>query len=213
MNPFVERYVPLVTFLGETLPEACEIMLFDLTEKNVPLAAQRNARRTAAEPVRRYLRLALSSKTVVDNGMLTNRADVMGRERLDKTSILLIKDEDGQPVGALVLSMDLTAFLPMQAVFQNLLTFNGEELEEIRPRQEEAPPETPTLDTIDRMVAEFTADPERMTIDEKTELILDLYDEGVFELKGAVARAAFSLNMSQQSIYRYLAKIKRLRGE
>ena len=213
MNPFVERYVPLVTFLGDTVTYTCEIMLFDLSEKNFPLAAQCNAHRGAAEAVRRYLRTALKSQTVVDNGMLTNRNDVMGRERLDKTSILLIKDEDGQPVGALVLSMDLTAFLPMQAVFQNLLTFNGEELEEIRPRQEEAPPETPTLDTIDRMVAEFTADPERMTIDEKTELILDLYDEGVFELKGAVARAAFSLNMSQQSIYRYLAKIKRFRGE
>ncbi len=213
MNPFVERYVPLVTFLGDTVPYTCEIMLFDLSEKSYPLAAQRNVRRGAPEAVRRYLREVLKSRTVVGNGMLTNRGDVMGRERLDKTSILFIKDENDQPVGALVLSMDITAFLPMQAVFQNLLTFNGEELEEIRPRQEEAPPETPTLDTIDRMVAEFTADPERMTIDEKTELILDLYDEGVFELKGAVARAAFSLNMSQQSIYRYLAKIKRLRGE
>ncbi|MBR1780671.1 MAG: helix-turn-helix domain-containing protein [Oscillospiraceae bacterium] len=214
MNALLERYIPLVTFLGETLPDAYEILLLDLTEQGMPVVAQHNARRTAAQPLRRYLKTILNSETVVGNGMLTNRSDVMRRDKLDKTSILLLKDEGGVPVGALALSVELGSILAIQGFLGSMLTFNHEDLGDILPREVAASvPEAPTLDTIDQMRSAFTDQPGRLTPEEKTELIVDLYDAGVFELKGAVARAALALGMSEQSIYRYLAKIRRARGE
>ena len=42
--------------------------------------------------------------------------------------------------------------------------------------------------------------------------MVDLYDAGFFELKGAVAKAAEVLGISQKSVYRYLAKIKQARN-
>ena len=44
-------------------------------------------------------------------------------------------------------------------------------------------------------------------------MIIQLYDSGVLDLKGAVAKTAQALRMSEQSIYRYVAKVKRGRGE
>ena len=45
------------------------------------------------------------------------------------------------------------------------------------------------------------------------EIILELYEMGVYSLKGSVARTAEVLQISEQSVYRYLSKIKRARGE
>lgn len=213
MNAQIEKYVPLITLLGESLPNICEVFLFDLTEKGMPVAAQHNARRKTADALRSYLKTILKSKTVVKNGLLTNRNSGGPGEMLCKTSVLLIKDETGDPVGALVLSIAVMELLPMHNCLQELLTFDTTDIEDIQPRQECVQKENPTLDTIDWMVAEFADQPERLTPDEKMELIIDLYDTGVFELKGAVARAAFVLGMSEQSVYRYLAKIRRIRGD
>ncbi|MBR4905403.1 MAG: helix-turn-helix domain-containing protein, partial [Clostridia bacterium] len=71
----------------------------------------------------------------------------------------------------------------------------------------------PTLDTIERIVSEETDAPQRLTPEEKKALIVELYDAGVFDLKGAVAEAAAALHLSEQSIYRYLSQIRRMRGE
>ncbi len=62
------------------------------------------------------------------------------------------------------------------------------------------------------MVKEMGVEPGRISQEERLEAIFDLYDMGVFELKGAVARTADALEISAQSVYRYLAKIKRARS-
>ena len=45
------------------------------------------------------------------------------------------------------------------------------------------------------------------------ELLTDMYDEYVFSVKGSVAKTAEVLGMSEQSVYRYIAGIKKTRGE
>lgn len=213
MNAALERYLPTAAFLGETLPYAFEITLFDCTVRSMPVVAQYHAMRRNADAIRKYIRLCLRQPTVVQNGMILNRSDLSSNGQLNKISVLLIKDEQGSVTGALTILTRLNDFIAASGLFQELLSFSQEEIDEIEPRSASYLPEEPTLDMIDRIVAEQTDAPERMTPEEKTELIVDLYDAGVFELKGAVAHATEALHMSEQSVYRYLAKIKRLRGE
>jgi len=113
----------------------------------------------------------------------------------------------------LVLYIELTPFVALSSHIDNLLHFDVTNIDEIQPVQPPAPTEEPTLELIDKMVSEFSDAPDRLTPDEKTELIIDLYDSGVLDLKGAVAKTAQALRMSEQSIYRYVAKVKRGRGE
>ena len=65
-----------------------------------------------------------------------------------------------------------------------------------------------TLNKIDAVVAELGITPDRMTIDEKTKIISELHDYGVFMLRGSVQEAANKLSMSEPSVYRYIKKIK-----
>lgn len=216
MHPAAEQCRQTAAFLAEALPSAYGILLFDLTQTGFPLEAKyhfkyKNAQKYV-EPFRRYLREILKSEAVVHNGMLTCRSEISVENKLFKSSFLLVKDEAGVPVMALVLCMEVSELMPVYGYMQELFSFHSEELAEITPQTPEKPEEI-SLDVIDRETERFTDAPERMTPDERVELLLDLYDTGVFELKGAVSRAAFVLGMSEPSVYRYLAKIRRARGE
>ena len=145
--------------------------------------------------------------------MLVCRGDVTMDKGLSKVSIQFLRDSEGTLVGALVLYIELTPFVALSSHIDNLLHFDVTNIDEIQPVQPPAPTEEPTLELIDKMVSEFSDAPDRLTPDEKTELIIDLYDSGVLDLKGAVAKTAQALRMSEQSIYRYVAKVKRGRGE
>ena len=49
---------------------------------------------------------------------------------------------------------------------------------------------------------------DRLTQAERTQIIARLYDQGMFELRGAVQFTVHKLACSQASIYRYIKKVK-----
>jgi predicted transcriptional regulator YheO len=62
--------------------------------------------------------------------------------------------------------------------------------------------------SIEAIVNESGVAPERMSPEEKIEIVRQLNDKGVFLLKGEVSRVAKYLNVSDATIYRYLSKVK-----
>ena len=213
MHKLLEQYQTTVAFLSESLPKTWEVLLFDLTQKNMPVVENKQSSRKRVDSLRSYIRQAMKRSTVLENGMLVCRGDVTMDKGLSKVSIQFLRDYEGTLVGALVLYIELTPFVALSSHIDNLLHFDVTNIDEIQPVQPPAPTEEPTLELIDKMVSEFSDAPDRLTPDEKTELIIDLYDSGVLDLKGAVAKTAQALRMSEQSIYRYVAKVKRGRGE
>lgn len=209
MHHALEQYARLIPFLGETLGELFAACLFDLTEPACPAAACVNLSAGGQKRLRAYLTQIMNSQRVQTKGCWTNAAIEGDEDSLMKASVFLIRDDGGEAVGALCLGMRCEFLMRANGLLAGLLQFNTED-----PGDEEA--ETPparelSLDLIDEMVAEFGVEPGRVSPGERSDIICDLYDEGVFELKGAVARAADALGVSVQSIYRYLAKIKRAR--
>ena len=211
MNACLEQAKQTAAFLNEALPDLYEILVFDLSEKELPLAAKHRVKRSHPDALRKYLRIIFKSERVLQAGRLTRRGDVL-QDKLHKVSVQLFQNAEGQPGAALILIQEITALMTLQGTLNSLLCLDNTDLEELSHAEEE-PEQELSLETIDRMVESFTDEPERLTPDEKTELLIDLYDTGVFELKSAVSHAAFVLSMSEQSVYRYLAKIRRSRGE
>ena len=212
MNRSLEQMMEMTAFLAGILPSAYEIRLFDCTEKGMPIVRQRNAKRGCDDTLRKYIRRIVKHPQILENGMLLNRADVEIKGKLYKTSFYLIKDADEQVSGVLTVSILLNDFLPMYSFFNSILQCSTEDFSDIQPTPK-ADDEKPTLDTIDAFVTANADAPERLTPEEKTTLFIELYDMGVFELKGAVAKPAEALHMSEPSVYRYLAQIRRMRGE
>lgn len=70
----------------------------------------------------------------------------------------------------------------------------------------------PSLDLIARVLEENGIAPGEASANERVDLLYEMYNLGVFELKGAVAKAAEARSESpKQSVYRYLSKIKKAR--
>ncbi|MBO4848867.1 MAG: helix-turn-helix domain-containing protein [Clostridia bacterium] len=213
MNAEIERYLKTAEFLSEALPENYEISLFDLTAKGMPVVASFNAKKSNEDEVRRFLRTVLKNVTIIENGMLLNRSESSTKTRLSKHSVLFIKDESGAPVGALVILIELSNLITASALINDILSFNHTDIENIQPRDDKPKKDAPSLEMIERMAYEFSETPARLTMDERTELLTDMYDEYVFSVKGSVAKAAEVLGMSEQSVYRYISNIKKMRGE
>ena len=64
-------------------------------------------------------------------------------------------------------------------------------------------------DSIETILEESGISPERMSQEEKMEVVYKLDKNGVFLVKGSICKIASILNVSNATIYRYLSKIRR----
>lgn len=214
MDTAIEKYIEIASFLGNSLDSTHEIILFDTTQRNYPMIAHSKRTNETVNCTRQLLASALKNETVKARGLLLNRAVPYDFGKLLKSSIYLIKDANGAVVGALCVNLQCSAYFQMQLLASSALSFDSDDLDDAgnTAADEDFPPAEPTLDTITQVINEFGVEPGRHSPEERLELMCDLYDLGVFELKGSVARVAEALNMSDKSVYRYLTKIKKLRG-
>ena len=66
---------------------------------------------------------------------------------------------------------------------------------------------------IERIMADYDVPSQRLTIDEKKGIVDQLYARGIFALKGAVSTVAKRLDVSDQTVYRYLREVQSNRRE
>ena len=64
-----------------------------------------------------------------------------------------------------------------------------------------------TASIVSQVVANYPVEVDRLTQDEKMEIMDILNRKGVFLLKGSVSHVAQTLHSSEASIYRYLGKL------
>lgn len=209
MDRELEQYARLIPFLGKALGSMFEAVLFDMTNPALPVAAAANSQEGGAERLRALVREAADSPMVRGRGCLVNRLISAGFSRMLKVSVFFVRDGQETIIGALCLSMRCENFLWLQGLVGDILQFDTEELDAPELEEPAATLREPTLAAITEYVAEFGLVPEQATPDERLEFICDLYEVGIFNLKGAVAKTAEVLRISEQTVYRYLSKLKR----
>ncbi|MDD6042449.1 MAG: helix-turn-helix domain-containing protein [Eubacteriaceae bacterium] len=214
MNSILKKYIELAEFIADSAGDTFETIVFDTTDESLPSVGHFNPLRGTENPTREILKEALKSRTIQKNGKTLNRAVASEHKKIIKTSIFLIRDEEDTTVGALCINVNCHVYFELEKFFSGIMKFNTSDMEkdECHIFDEEKKKEAPTLDTIDRMIAEFEVEPGRMSADERIEIICDMFDEGVFEIKGSVAKTAKALGVSEKTIYRYLSEIRKARG-
>lgn len=210
----LELYIPLVDFIADIIGSNCEVLLHDIVDVENSVIAIRNGYISG-----RSLGCSLTDlgfKLLANKTYLRHSALVNYRSRNDRgenliSSTYYIKDEAGSLIGMLCVNILNTVdqrghkFLseePLKAFFGNAVQLNGNE--EI----------TESLSTsldhvvdngIHKLIAKYNTAVDRMSPEEKSAIVQELRENGIFKIKGAITKAAASLKTSESTIYRYMA--------
>jgi predicted transcriptional regulator YheO len=215
LNRYIKKFTSIADFLGEVLGSNTEIILHDLTNYEHSIVHIINGHisgRKIGDSITDLVLEFMITESKGDKQFICNYNSKTIGDRLLYSSTYFIRDEKNSIVGALCLNSDyyevkkslsfLTSLLP-NYVDDKILTLNN-----IKENLNSNPQEL-TLNKIDAIINQFDIVPNRMTTEEKTEVIAALNDCGIFNIRGSVQEVATKLQMSEPSIYRYIKKIKK----
>jgi len=227
-NVMMRQYVKLTEFLGMVLGPDFEVVLHDVSDPENSIIAIANGQisgRTIGAPLTEMARQTLSEKTYEEDAYRLNYSGIaVENETMLRSSTFYIKDETDALVGFLCINFDdsrhrdlidqlLKLRHPDSYVDTNFV-YNKEKVRaEANPavvaeRMHESV-SLVTENVIARFVGESGIPVDRLTLDEKMDIIAILEEKGVFLLKNAVRLVARQLHCSQASVYRYLGKLNR----
>ncbi|WP_100486968.1 helix-turn-helix transcriptional regulator [Sporolactobacillus pectinivorans] len=210
----LEKYKELVTFLGEVMGNDVEIILHDVTdlENSVVAISKTNlSGRTIGSPVTNLILKMLKEGKSHNKSFITNYEGMAKDGTILRSSTFFIRNDENEIIGMLCININ---YQKMEKVINYLSDFIG-----VNPQREikkEHPIEhlSPSIEdlaaaSIKEIVGAMNIPPERMSQEEKLEIIERLNENGIFLLKGTVSIVANELSTSEASIYRYLSKVKK----
>ena len=215
------HYRLIVDFLGHILGPDYEIALHELTDDSNEIVAIANGELTG-----RHLGSPLSNKMLeyVAGHLYETRDYVLRFESVTDSgkkmcsNTLFIKGRNGQLEGLLCINFDASRY---EELSRRVLDLCGNMLNPGTPSgarlvaEHEAPDSAAyprsiagaTARIVTEVVNNYPVPVERLTQEEKMEIMGELSRKGVFLLKGSVSHVAKVLHSSEASIYRYLGKL------
>ncbi len=227
MKPEIrKRYMVLVQFLGETLGPDYEIVLQEVGGENSGIIAIANGSisgRTVGSPLTNIALKLIMQRRYEHSDYVLNYTGQLENGKTLRSSTMFIKDE-GALVGLLCINFDDSRYHALSDRILRLVhpdTF----VETHYFSAGEQPRKTVLCATedaerfqndvaglmqeiFDEVYNSMNIAPEALTQDDRQRIISQLYERGMFQLKGAVPFAMEKLCCSQASIYRYLSKVK-----
>ncbi|MBE6939526.1 MAG: hypothetical protein E7457_01695 [Ruminococcaceae bacterium] len=219
------HYMLMVDFLGGILGQDYEVALHELSSHSNEIIAIANG-----ELTNRHLGSPLSNKTVEfiaarlyetqDYVLRFESTAVNGKKLICNT--LFIKDSRQQLVGLLCINFDSSRYEELSARVMdlcggvltpgipsgiNLITGSDDLVLDEPDRDYPSSIAGATASIVSSVVANYPVPVDRLTQNEKLEIMELLNRKGVFLLKGSVSYVAKELHSSEASIYRYLGKI------
>ena len=205
----LRQFIPLVDFFAEILGPNSEVVLHGTSDPEKSLIAIRNSSLSEREEGAGMSELALkilnegkrTGKKFLTN-YLSKSYGTNNAGKFIKASTYFIRNDEGEIIGMLVINTDLSALSEAHRLLVQMLDVN--EIDETVSNDDPISIRETVFAVIDQVIGSYDADPVRMTTEEKKEVVDALNDRGVFLLKGIVSEVASRLDVSEQTIYRYL---------
>ena len=227
MSPqLLQQFSKLTEFLGRALGPDYEVALHDLTDKDCSIVAIANNHISGREIGAPLTNVAL--KIIADRSYLTSDYRVHYRGvsadgKMLRSSTFFIKDETGALIGMLCINFDDSRYKalsdsilglchPDTFVETNFLFDEQRLATQLLPEEPESFQHTPrgvAGSEVANVLRDLNVAADRLTQDEKMEVVGVLESRGVFLLKGAVKDVAEALCCSPASVYRYLSKLRK----
>lgn len=206
-------YIPFVNFLGDMFGHNCEVVLHDLTQPDHSIIAIKNGHVTGRQEGGPITDLALKILQNQDNYnnkyYMTNYNVYVNNGKTLRSSSFFIKDNMDKIIGMLCINLDITRLIETQQMLEDFTQFTHNIKDSFYSEEEniEANIDEVMNSIIEKVFCNLPAEPDRMSSNEKLEIVKILNKRGIFLLKNGVFEVAKRLNTSEATIYRYLNKI------
>lgn len=235
-NTTIKSYIPMIKFLAEILGPNCEVVLHDTKNyENSIIAIENNyiSGRKIGAPLTDLALKVLKDKEYLDVDYVKNYQAKTKDGKILNSFTYFIKDSDGQILGFICINKDVTNLIHTRDTLNELIfgTLTEKLIKENalnKPKviednlNEKNQKNTSNLvtenlsdsldDLIEDMVQESIlkngVEPERMSPEEKIDIVKMLNEKGLFQIKGIVSKVAEYLQTSEASVYRYLSKVQ-----
>lgn len=211
MNQLLEQFARVVPFLGVVLPENYNVILFDTVSSGFPVVEQSNWIRQDVKQIRKILKTVLKDKAAVEQGHIMHQMILPNQSELSSISFFFIKDGE-EVVGALCTDMDCSLLLKMNGFLSSMLPKQFNEEDSMAAGAVTINNGFTVAEILEHILGEYEEEPAKFTPQDRMEIIIELYAAGVFRMKGIIPQVAEGLAMSEQSVYRYLSRIKKMRS-
>ena len=218
MHQGLKQYVAIVEFLGKALGKQYEVVLHDFTDPEHAVVAIMNgfqSGRDVGSPMTN-LAIRMMQDDVAEHGHGKNyivQHEAAGKDGKPFTSsTMLIRDPSGKAIGALCVNFNVEAFLGVKNFIDSVglgedkpanqpgaIHYEGEVLSDAG---------NSVLESVYHTVMDKYLNVDISSQQKKQKIINEFYTEGAFLLKGSVCYIAEKLEMSEPTVYRYLAKAK-----
>jgi predicted transcriptional regulator YheO len=206
LHPILASYIPVTEGLAHTFGEHCEVVLHDLTDLSSSIVAIHNShvsgRDSGAPMTNLGLKILRHGKAGKD--LMLNYQNKGIKDKVIKSSSMLIRDEDDNVIGCLCINMDITHIQMMENILKHLTNMDQDE-----GREEES--FSPSIaDLMNQMIKECANRMGKpiplLSKEEKINFVALLDQMGLFLVKGAVQHVADLLDVSKFTIYNYIEK-------
>lgn len=216
-SELLNLFVPLVNFLGEAMGDNAEVVLHDVSQPEhsvIAISHGYHSGRTIGSSLTDFAFNIKTNREYEGQDYLVNyRATSRGKEFIASTYYIKNK---GQLIGMLCINVDTTItqnFFESTKKFIESLNLGAILSEEDKTDNIEENLDLPIASYADSIIAKTISEskilPERMTRDEKMQIVWELADQGIPRMKGAIAEIARQLNMSESTVYRYISQRER----
>jgi predicted transcriptional regulator YheO len=195
--------------IGKTFGPNCEVVLHDLRHPQNSVVAVANGTvtgRVVGQGIRDFVKILRSPN--FSNDVLANYQVKEERQGHIKSSTALLRDTNGDLIGALCINFDFT---PLQDAVKQLAHFTS-----VQPINRPAAPSKVSpdiLQSLEQLIASTIADSgvdvKAMRKEEKLRMIQFLEERGAFMIRGSLERVAKELQVTRHSMYKYLEEIRR----
>ena len=220
----IRHYSLLVDYLGHILGPDYEIALHELTSDSNRIVAIANGQLTGrhiGSPLSNRMLAFVAGKLYEKQDYVLDFESVSASGKKMRSNTMFIKDDSGELVGLLCTNFDASRYEELSARIMDLcgsairpaapsgtrlIADEGDPSEKVEQRFPTSIAGA-TASIVSSVLQQYPVPVDRLTQDEKMEIMDVLNRQGVFLLKGSVNYVARELHSSEASIYRYLGKL------
>ncbi len=209
----LRSYEAVVDGLAALIGSYCEIVLHSLDNLNTSAVKIANGEITGRQVGSPITDLALRMLRDIEGSERNFSRAYFTRAKggvLMKSITIAIRNGDDRVIGLLCININIDA--PFSEILQAFMP--NEEAKQVASSVNFASDVDELVDqTVERTIEEINADKDVSNNAKNRQIVMALYDKGIFDIKDAINRVADRLNISKHTVYLYIRQRKTEDGE